>query len=161
MADMTEADWLTETQVRDYWKRCTAQKRYNTPEPTVEQLEDYQNLLNARSHSKLADNIQRRLAEGLAKDDDSCPITVKGVQLCYLAASIKSSKKLSQSQIVGLEQKKLKDITFICRLSQGNTNKERVKQLPKVHTDSQNLQVAKLFQSITNSKEVKGQPQIA
>ena len=60
MADMTEADWLTETQVRDYWKRCTAQKRYNTPEPTVEQLEDYQNLLNARSHSKLADNIQKR-----------------------------------------------------------------------------------------------------
>ena len=43
----------------------------------------------------------------------------------------------------------------------GNTNKERVKQLPKVHTDSQNLQVAKLFQSVTNSKEVKGQPQIA
>ena len=110
MADMTEADWLTETQVRDYWKRCTAQKRYDTPEPTVEQLEDYQNHLNARSHSKLADNIQRRLAEGLAKDDDSCPITVEGVQLCYLAASIKSSKKLSQSQIVGLEQKKLKDI---------------------------------------------------
>ena len=110
MADMTEADWLTETQVKDYWKRCTTQKRYGTTEPTVEQLEDTQNLLNARSHSELADNIQRRLAEGLAKDDDSCPITVKGVQLCYLAASIKSSKKLSQSQIVGLEQKKLKDI---------------------------------------------------
>jgi len=54
-----------------------------------------------------------------------------------------------------VKQKKLKDITFICRLSQGNTNKERVKQLPKVHTDSQNLQVAKLFQSVTIAKKLK------
>ena len=106
--DMTEADWLTESQVQSYFSQKSAKKRYsNVKEPSRAMVDDTNNLLIARSHAELTETIQQRLSEGVPRVDQ-CPITSEGVQLCYLAASIKESKKLSHSQIETVDQKMLK-----------------------------------------------------
>ena len=108
--DMDENDWLTETQVKDYFTQERARRRYGKKQVSKAEIEDTGNLLIAESHAELANTIHESLANRASTDDDPCPIISEGVNLCQLARSIKSSSKLSHSQIEMVEQKKLKKV---------------------------------------------------
>ena len=65
--------------------------------------------MNAVNQAQMVDEIQRRLEEGVTREDPH-PINVDGLELCVLVASLNASKNVHCSQFGGIEQKKLRKV---------------------------------------------------
>ena len=108
MPEFTREDWLTETQIKNFFNRAAAKKLFHlTNEPSQAQTESVANLSNAIDHVVLTDQIQKGLEEGLTPNE-TCPIISEGLDLCALVENLKAKKSVQESKIGDIEQKKLK-----------------------------------------------------
>ena len=75
---------------------------------TQGQIDDTENLSNARDHMETTMYIEENLAEEIARDTDPCPIWSEGVPLCAIVQSLKTVKSWSESKIEDYPTKQLK-----------------------------------------------------
>ena len=104
-------EWLTFEQINGYFKREKAKKRFGKKKEekvTQAEIDDTENLSNARDHMETTMNIEENLAEEIATDTDPCPIVSEGVSLCAIVQSLQTVKRWSESKIEDYPTKQLK-----------------------------------------------------
>ena len=112
-------EWLTETQIQQFFARLAAKQRSRDPtekeltkeelvnaEVPDEEVDDILNYIQAAQQVQLANDIEQDL-ELADVNDNFHPYLVEDLRLCVLAKSMKESSIFTKSKIFRLPRKKL------------------------------------------------------
>ena len=101
---------------------------------TRAEIDDTENLSNARDHMETTMNIEENLAEEIARETDPCPIWSEGVPLCVIVESLKEKKRWSESKIEDYSTKQLKKALHSLNIDDFGGGKASKKKMANIIT---------------------------